>query len=294
MLNPTWLTTFKTLADLQHFTATAKALHMTQPGVSQHLQKLEEACGTVLVSRARGHFELTEAGVKLYQYAQDLQKIERRMMASLQRDDPFTGRTRISCSGAVALRLYPRFLSLQRQHCELITEVEAAPSQSIVESVANGSADIGILTANPMDQRFDVEQIGTERLVVVVPNREKLSIKDTLALGLIRHPDIDHYLSIYSSHGDTQLFKGIEIEHLGCSGFVNQLVQILEPVAEGLGFTVLPASVLKHYIRTEAVRLAEPNHWVLQPLYRISRRGRQWPKRYKTLSEVIKEELNAD
>ena len=37
MLNPVWLETFITLVDTGHFTQTAEKLHMTQPGVSQHI-----------------------------------------------------------------------------------------------------------------------------------------------------------------------------------------------------------------------------------------------------------------
>ncbi|MGC7906805.1 helix-turn-helix domain-containing protein [Vibrio anguillarum] len=40
-----WLNTFKTLVDIGHFTKAAELLHMTQPGVSQHINKLEAACG---------------------------------------------------------------------------------------------------------------------------------------------------------------------------------------------------------------------------------------------------------
>ena len=43
MLNPVWLKTFVTLIETGHFTKTAEKLFMTQPGVSQHIAKLEQA-----------------------------------------------------------------------------------------------------------------------------------------------------------------------------------------------------------------------------------------------------------
>ena len=51
MLNPQWLRTFQTLVDIGHFTRTAEMLNMTQPGVSQHIRKLEQACGYNLLNR---------------------------------------------------------------------------------------------------------------------------------------------------------------------------------------------------------------------------------------------------
>ena len=66
MLNPIWLNTFKTLVDVGHFTKTAELLHMTQPGVSQHINKLEAACGYPLIKRFNKKFELTIYGRKVY------------------------------------------------------------------------------------------------------------------------------------------------------------------------------------------------------------------------------------
>ena len=42
---------------------------MTQPGVSQHINKLETACGHALILREKKRFDLTEQGRLVYQYA---------------------------------------------------------------------------------------------------------------------------------------------------------------------------------------------------------------------------------
>ena len=49
MINPLWLQTFCTLVEAQHFTQTAQRLRMTQPGVSQHIHKLEQQLGHKLL-----------------------------------------------------------------------------------------------------------------------------------------------------------------------------------------------------------------------------------------------------
>ena len=67
MINPTWLKTFCTLADIGHFTQTAEVLFMTQSGVSQHIQKLENQLDTLLLIRNGKSFSLTDAGMKLHQ-----------------------------------------------------------------------------------------------------------------------------------------------------------------------------------------------------------------------------------
>ena len=62
MLYSTWLATFTLLSSLGSFTRTAARLNMTQPGVSQHVKKLEQQVGRPLLLRHGKSFSLTEAG----------------------------------------------------------------------------------------------------------------------------------------------------------------------------------------------------------------------------------------
>lgn len=62
MLNATWLETYVTLTEIGHFTRAAERLNMTQPGVSQHLRKLEEQVGQSLIAQEGKSFTLTGAG----------------------------------------------------------------------------------------------------------------------------------------------------------------------------------------------------------------------------------------
>jgi len=68
MINQQWLHTFITLVEVGHFTQTAEKLYMTQPGVSQHIKKIEEQVGVPLLNRQGKKFELTRAGETLYQF----------------------------------------------------------------------------------------------------------------------------------------------------------------------------------------------------------------------------------
>lgn len=72
MLNTQHLITFKTLVETGSFTQTARKLGLTQPAVSQHIQKLEKGLGEALLIRHGRSTELTEAGEVLYQHVIDL------------------------------------------------------------------------------------------------------------------------------------------------------------------------------------------------------------------------------
>ena len=144
MLNPVWLHTFKTLVEVGHFTQTSEKLYMTQPGVSQHIKKLEQACQHPLIKRENKSFELTEQGRMVYAYALELEEKEKSLLEDLSFDDPHAGYCKLACSGALALMLFDPLLEKQKQHKGLSIHLEAAPNQSILNGVAEGRIDMGL------------------------------------------------------------------------------------------------------------------------------------------------------
>lgn len=113
MINPTLLKTFCTLAKIGHFTQTAELLFMTQSGVSQHIKKLENQLGTLLLIRDGKSFSLTEAGLKLHQQGKYLLNTLIELEASIKLDEPFSGTVKIASPGSVGLKLYPYLLDIQ-------------------------------------------------------------------------------------------------------------------------------------------------------------------------------------
>jgi DNA-binding transcriptional LysR family regulator len=291
MLNPNWLNTFKTLIDVGHFTKTAERLFMTQPGVSQHIRKLEASCGQSLLRRDKKSFELTEQGKQVYDYAKQLAQNEIDLREKLNYDDPFAGPCQLACSGAVALLLYPQLLCVQSQHPQLITQLEAAPNHRILSEVQQGRVDLGIVTHIPKPSLFDVETLGSESLCLIFPKGTGFNgnLPATLCqLGLIRHPDVEHYLTLYFSQSGEHSLAELNIKQMPTSGYVNQINQILLPVSKGLGFTVLPQSALDSFDDIEGLQVFKPRRQVKEILYLVKKRNRVLPARLNTITVKLK------
>ena len=69
------LETFAVAAELSCFTATAKALRLSQAAISQRIAALEQALGVSLFRRHGGRVLLTEAGHRLYPFAQRIRAL---------------------------------------------------------------------------------------------------------------------------------------------------------------------------------------------------------------------------
>lgn len=291
MLNPLWLKTFCTLADIGHFTKTADSLYMTQPGVSQHIKKLEHACGYELLKRDGKSVELTERGRLVYDYAKQQQVHANKLTETLAFDDPHKGACKFSCSGALSLRLYPEFIKLQKQHSGLMTQLEVAPNHNILTALQDSSIDLGIVTHIPTPSLFSFEEIGQETLCLVLPEqyRDRAITQETLAeCGLIHHPDAEHCLTLYLDSCGDKALQELDVEKLPITSKINQLSQILLPISMGVGFTVLPKSAVDLFPHKNKLHIHTPAKTVTENLYLVRKRNRQLPVRYDTLISKIK------
>jgi LysR family nitrogen assimilation transcriptional regulator len=77
---------FKAIADARSFARGADHLHVAQPALSRSIAKLEEQLGRVLFIRHSGGVSLTDAGVRLYQHADDVLKGMQRLTDDMAAD----------------------------------------------------------------------------------------------------------------------------------------------------------------------------------------------------------------
>ncbi len=293
VINRSWLSTFRTLVETGHFTQTAKRLHMTQPGVSQHIKKLEEYLGYALIIRQKREFELTEQGRMAYEHAVHLDKQEALLSEQMGFDAPYDGVCKISCSGSLAQRIYPRILSLQKSHPNLVTYLESAPNNKIRNDVRAGEIDLGIVTETQQGSGLKFTHLGNDELCLIVPKTSS-SIKDWRSglnkLGLINHPDAYHYASIYFVQSGLGI-ENLNVSEVPISGYVNQLSQILLPVSNGLGFTVLPKSASMGFHKQETIHVVEPKVMVKEDLYMVTTQQKKLPARYDIIIQNVIEAL---
>ncbi len=295
-INPVWLRTFCVLVDTGHFTRTAEKLFMTQPGVSQHIQKLESACGYPLIKRSGKTFTVTMQGEKLYTYARTLEDNEQQLLAQLGAEDPYSGTCRIACSGSSAIRLYSRLLQEQQTYPGLRIHLQAAPYQSVLNALKENQIDLGIVTEKPDSLSFEAKKIGRESIAIIVPaNRPQgaQNLADYLFdLGMVRHPDSDYYTSLYLNRSESDELRAVPFNKIPVQSFINQIHDILLPVSMGLGFTVLPRSVLDASAYHSGLSVMGNIPLIEEPLYLIYRSDRDLPARMHTLIPVLQTQLN--
>ncbi len=287
MINLIWLRTFLVLAEQKSFSKTAKRLAMTQPGVSQHIQRLEEHYGSKLLLRFARTCELTPAGQNVLTTARQWFINEEKLVEQLKSDDPLTGMCRFASPGSSGLKLYPLLLNEQQIHHHLTIDYRFAPNSSVERMALAGEIGLGILTHSTNERQLQQCRLGHEKLELLVPYHFKgKTFTDLMNLGFIDHPDGAYHATLVLSANFPEQFHSAE--QLARRGFMNQVGMILDPVAAGFGFTVLPASVAINHLKAKKIKTFPLSVKVNEPLFAIWRSA--WPlaARYIRLLKIIK------
>ncbi|MFD2205797.1 LysR family transcriptional regulator [Kiloniella antarctica] len=285
MINPFLIQTFLTLCETRHFTRTAEKLHMTQPGVSQHLKKLEAEMGVALFYRHGKRIELTPAGEIFKSFSLKQHKQEATLRENLGKDSLHHGECKIACSGSMAMQLYPPLLILQKKHPGLGISIEAAPNNTIINLIKTNTFDLGLITNVIEDPEITIHKLGHEELCLIVPHDRGHSWAKLLALGYVNHPNGTHYANQVLEKNYPNNFKNIQ--EIRQTSYINQINQILLPVSLGLGFTVLPESTVNLFPNQNAIRKAPLAKPTRETVYVITKKHKPLPNRYQLVRELL-------
>lgn len=290
MVNPVWLRTFCCVVETRNFTRASERLFMTQSGVSQHIRKLEDAVGTILVDRSDNHITLTAAGERMFHEAQPVLAALQRLSDSVTGESEYTGTVRIMTPGSAGLILHDRLLSLQLQHAGLIINLRFAPNSDIEHAISGRDTDIGLMTRLPEDPQCAFRRISEERLLLVTPvNAQVDDINSLNALGFIDHPDGAHHANLLLSSNFTDYQQHSQLRR---SGYCNQISLILEPVSRGLGYTILPENAVNAFQQQDKIEVQPLDHPVSEPLYLVWRQHHYHARAVANVMEKVENWLS--
>ncbi|WP_394424691.1 LysR family transcriptional regulator [Vreelandella stevensii] len=282
MFNAQYFRTFITLVETGSFTRTARRLEMTQPGVSQHVRKLETYLDKALIERHGRSFTLTESGRRAYDYALKLFAEHEQFRHGLDDDSLDSGECRIASPGSVGLMFYPYILGQQQMHPSLTVNYSFAFNHEIVNDLLEGRYDIGIVTEQLNHTELACTVWHKEPLCLVVPaDFAGSSLAELMGLGFINYYDgINHANALLRANFPDEFRSMTHFRH---QGFTNEVSMVLDAVARGLGFTVVSRLVLETSPWQRQVKPLALPQVIHEVLYLLRRKDSVLPKRYEKL-----------
>lgn len=179
------LQVFHTVARMLSFTKAAEALHMTQPAVTFQVRQLEEYFNTRLFDRAHNRVTLTEAGRRVFDYAERIFDLYGEMEEAVQEmTGDLSGALTLGASTTIAEYMLPALLGdFKAQHPDVNIRLKVSNTEGIVSMVENNVIDLGVVEAPVSNKNLLVEVCRVDRLGVIVPPGHPLAGRASVTIG---------------------------------------------------------------------------------------------------------------
>ena len=207
---------FHKVAELQSFRGAADALNISQPALSRHVAILEHEVGTELFVRVHKRTSLTPAGTVLFSHASHLLDEVEFVMEQIRK---LAQERDLSLSVGAVQSTYdyvvPKAINaLRREKPDVHITVHGIRSDEIVEGVARGQLDIGIVGIPVSDPRVTAEFVQRDVFKILVGKDHPLArvpearLEDILSEPLITFPEKFAIRSMIDAWGKAQ---GIDV-----------------------------------------------------------------------------------
>lgn len=176
---------FAVLADALHFGQAATELHISQPGLSQQIRRLEEDLGVVLFERGRNTL-LTPAGAALAEAAGPLLDHAERVRNAVRRATGEAAQTlKIVLTRSAPTRLTHGLLeSFRSRHPGTEIQTETGWTELNLNMLRSGGAD-AVLVQLPLfnEDGLEVVELSRAPLSVILPSEHPLARQSNVTLA---------------------------------------------------------------------------------------------------------------
>ncbi|MEW9672415.1 LysR family transcriptional regulator [Ammoniphilus sp. 3BR4] len=241
------LKVFVTVTQQKGFSKAAEVLHLSQPGVSLHIQNLENELGVKLIHRSTKQMELTQAGRILYERSiqiLDLYENAKQEINLLQ--NMVTGSLKIGASYTIGEYILPRLLAEFSAEFPMVDmEVTINNTEDVARLVRLSQLDVGLIEGEADSKGLVIEPYLKDEMVFIAPNHHPLSLQKT-----VKMKDLNDQVWIFRENGSgTRAFNDQVIDEHQIKvkkSFVFSSSQgVKEAVAAGLGIGLLSKWVVQ-------------------------------------------------
>jgi LysR family hydrogen peroxide-inducible transcriptional activator len=233
---------FAMVARTGSFSRAAERCAVSQPSLSQQIQKLERQVGHRLFDRLGRRAELTDAGRMLLERAtQILDAVDDAQKRLKDFDQQAGGQLRIGALPTIAPYVLPCALQAFLPRCPNVElNVREDLTSNLVAATAAGELDLALVALPIEDERLEVQPLHTEPLLLALPRGHRLARKKTIALEDVRQ---ERFILLNELHCLGEQVLSFCREHdctrIACVSIQLGTVQSL--ITLGQGVSLLPA-----------------------------------------------------
>jgi DNA-binding transcriptional LysR family regulator len=253
------LDTFALAAEVNSFTVAARSLRLTQAAVSQRIHALEQVLGVSLFDRRGGRVLLTEAGRRLYPFAQRILGLHREARQKVSgRKAPLAGDLSLAASSIPGEHLLPALLSaFHKKHPHVQVRATVGDTAAVLNQVEHGNAHLGLVGGKGDRPHLEYRCFACDTLALIVPatrfwkRRNRVTLEELGRQSLIvREPGSGSRWCLEQSL--TQVGKSLRDLRVELELGSNEAIK--EAVLKGLGLAILSTRAVEKEIRAGKLR----------------------------------------
>lgn len=257
------LEAFVAVAELGTFHRAAEKLHLTQPGLSRRIQKLEQALGVELLHRTTRSVTLTGVGRQFLPMAREQISQLGVMLSSIQEiAEKRYGKVRLASIPTVVMRLLPAVLArYAEKYPQVGVQIFDGNHDFVLSQVRAGIAEFGVSLHPGDDEDLVFEPFMTDTYVLAVHRDDPLAKASSISLGDLKHAKLiiggrdsgnRLLLEMLLGQASLRLRWFYEVEHIAC---------VAALVDAGVGCAILPATAVRahHMPSVRTVPIGSPD-----------------------------------
>lgn len=255
-MNLIYLRSFYTAVKCNSISKAAKQLHLTQPGVSMQIQKLENEMNFKLLNRSNSGVSLTKAGALTFEFAESMLSLQDNLEKQLDELNNVKSKLNVSCCKSLGEHVMPcSIYTFKEIHCSIDVAMEIDNTSEVLKKLANHETNIGIIQGKPDHEHdFEIIPLMSDKLILVGgkdTNIKSVNIEELHKLPLILREDGSANRCI--SEGVLKS-NDIDCDQLNVVLSLNSPQSIKSSITFGQGYAFLPEISIIHELRSGTLK----------------------------------------
>lgn len=257
---------FCEVAERKSFAKAAAKINISQPAISQHVQKLEADLGKKLIERKGRLFRLTTHGETLLEYGRRIFAMAEEAENAVRRFGQPHKRLFLGATQVIGTYFLPAFIAKFTENNPYVQFDVSLTEQTneLMDKIIKNEIDIGIAYESVvLRDDIEVSRIVQDEFVLVLPGShpwasgQLVSLEEIVTLPFIFYPP-GHFIQpvLENTLSGNPVNVTLQLGHLET---------VKQAIYRGLGVSMLPLSSIRHEVQHGLLAVANC------PLFRVPR-----------------------
>lgn len=248
---------FSKIAKEQSISKVAQACHISQPALSQQMQRLEKELGVQLFERSNRGITLTRAGEVMKKYSFQFMETYAGLREELDNLQAHNGTFRIAatpvaCNYAIPCSLF----KVNRKYPQYSFSLNSVPSTEVIHRVMHGQADMGFIVGGAEEPELSCAPAFSDKIHLVASS--SFHIADSITLDTLKRIPMVMLNEQFSSYRLLCRYLdkvGYPVDRMRVMYHLDSTESVKSTVLAGHGVALLPYITVKKEVYQKQIKL---------------------------------------